>query len=43
MVKKSGQGTKVEKNDGKETPTTKRWPLADRSRLEQPERHSCQQ
>jgi len=51
MVKKSGEGMKVEKNEflidgGKYAMMTmRRRPLADRSRLElrQLERHGCQQ
>jgi len=51
MVKKSGEGMKVEKDeflidDGKSAMMTmRRRPLADRSRLElrQPEKHGCQQ
>jgi len=51
MVKKSGDGMKVEKDEflidgGKSAMMTmKRRPLADRSRHElwQPERHGCQQ
>jgi len=51
MVKKSGKGMKVEKEDfltdGRKSAmmTMRRWPLANRSRLElrQLERHGCQQ
>jgi len=51
MVKKSGEGMKVEKDEflidgGKSAMMTMRqWPLADSSRpeLRQPEKHGCQQ